>query len=625
MSELPGNAAHRAARADVVKTLWKAVRQHQTRTLLAVALLVAAKLSAVAVPLLLKEIVDAFAAGSTLARLPMLLLIGYAALRFSGTLLSEARDVLFARVTQSTLAEFSLRAFRHLHQLGPRFHVSRQTGAVTRDVERGVGAIGFLLNVTLFTFVPTLVEMLAVLVILLRGYSPWFSVMIILTFVSYAVYTSVFTERRARHQRACNELDSRTNSRLVDSLLNYETVKYYTNEKLEAQRFSELLQGSVEVSVRNQKALSLLHVGQSGIIGIGVAAVMLLSGNEVMSGRMSLGDLVLINALVIQLCLPLNALGFIFREARDAMINAERMFRILHEKPEANEFDPIVPLSLSRGEVRFENVDFGYDAGRQILWDVSFTIRPGGTVAVVGSSGSGKSTLARLLMRFYDLKKVESGDGPGGARGNAHGSGKILIDGQDISAVAHRSLRGSIGIVPQETILFNDTIASNIAYGRLGASREEVIEAARGARVHDFITALPDQYETMVGERGVKLSGGEKQRISIARALLKNAPILIFDEATSALDTRAERAIQEELNRLAVNRTTLIIAHRLSTVVHADEILVMEQGRIVERGAHGELLRAQGVYARMWSMQQKEQAEPVRDPQDQRSTLADTV
>ncbi|MDB5801043.1 MAG: conserved hypothetical rane protein [Rhodocyclales bacterium] len=569
----------------LVAAIWRFRR----RTSLAVLLVVLAKLAAVSVPLVLKKVVDEFSRPEMLASIPVLLLVGYAVMRFFGTFFGEIRDVVFARVTQRTVSDFLIRTFTHLHRLSPRFHSLRQTGVLTREVERGTAGIGFLLGVALFTIVPTLVEMASVLIILAAGYSLWFTVILGLTFVLYGVFTLVFTERRAIYQRALNRLDSNANGRLVDSLLNYETVKYYTGEKIETSRFQNIMSEWIEVGIRNQKALSLLHIGQSAIIAISVAGVMLFAGDQVVHRGMTVGDLVLINAYVIQICLPLNSLGFIFREAKDASINAERLFSLLGERPEIEESPGLPTLQVKVGEVRFEHVDFGYEPSRPILHDVSFTIAAGTTVAVVGGSGSGKSTLVRLLLRFYDV-----------------GTGQISIDGQPIYEVTQESLRTAIGVVPQDTILFNDSIAYNIGYARPGASREEIEAAARSAQVHDFISSLPQGYDTMVGERGVRLSGGERQRIAIARAILKNPPILILDEATSALDTRSERSIQDELGRLARDRTALIIAHRLSTVVDAAEILVMDLGRIVERGTHDELLEREGLYAQMWRLQQHE-------------------
>lgn len=573
----------------VLRLLVAAVLRFRRRTAIALALVVLAKLAMVAVPLVLKAVVDRLGRAPPVV-LPLALLVGYAILRFLGTLFGEIRDLVFARVTQKTVSDFLLQAFEHLHRLSVRFHAVRRTGGVTRDVERGTAGIGFLLGVGLFTILPTLVEIGAVMVVMSTGYNVGFTLIILATFLIYGIFTVAFTERRAIYQRAMNELDSNANSRLVDSLLNYETVKYYTNEDFEGRHFDRILGSWIEVGVDNQKALSTLHIGQSGIIALGVASIMVLAGYNVVHGQMTVGDLVLVNAYVIQVCLPLNSLGFVFRQARDAIVNAEKMFRLLEQKPEIEDRPGVPDLVVERGEVRFEQVDFGYEPSRQILWDVSFAIAPGRTVAVVGGSGSGKSTLARLLFRFYEA-----------------GAGAIRIDGQDIRDVTQQSLRSAIGIVPQDTILFNDTVAYNIAYGQPGATLDEVIEAARAAHVHDFIVGLPEKYDTQVGERGVKLSGGEKQRIAIARALLKNPPILVFDEATSALDTRAERAIQEELDRLARDRTTLVIAHRLSTVVDADEILVLEHGRVVERGRHDELLKLQGLYSQMWRLQRQQQ------------------
>jgi ATP-binding cassette, subfamily B, bacterial len=569
--------------------LWGCAWRFRYRVLAAVALLILAKLSVVSVPLVLKRIVDGLSRPEDVFVLPVFLLLGYALLRFAGTLFGELRDLVFARVGQQTAAEFTERAFAHLLALTPRFHGQRQTGRLTRELERGTLAIGFLLGVGLFTIVPTLVEIAAVMTIMVVGYSSWFAAIISVTFAVYTAFTLVFTERRQVYQRRMNELDSRANGRLVDSLLNYDTVKYYANETLEQSRFRAIMREWVEVGVRNQRALSALHVGQSAIIAAGVAAIMLLAGQAVVRGTMTVGDLVLVNAYVIQVCLPLNALGFVFRQARDATVNAEKLFALLRQRPDMEEAPGAPALAVREAEVRFEHVSFGYEPSRQVLQDVHFSVPPGATVAVVGGSGSGKSTLARLLLRFYDV-----------------GAGGVQIDGQDVRSVSLKSLRHAIGIVPQDTILFNDTIAWNIGYGRAGATLDEVIEAAKAAQLHDFILALPEQYDTVVGERGVKLSGGEKQRIAIARAVLKNPPILIFDEATSALDPVAERAIQSELERIAQNRTTLVIAHRMSTIVHADDILVLEHGRVVERGAHHELLERRGIYARMWAIQQQE-------------------
>ena len=575
----------------VLWTLAAKVWTFRGRVIAAVLLLVVAKIAAVSVPIMLKRIVDVLSRPETLAVLPVWLLIGYALVRFSTTLFGELRDLIFVRVSQTTVADYTVRVFRHLHALGARFHANRSTGALTRDVERGTSSIGFLLNVALFTIVPTIVEIAIVVGILTVNYPLGFALIIAVTFVIYAIFSVVFTRRRAIRQRRVSELDSNAHSRLVDSVLNYDTVKFYTNEKLEAARFRSIMNDWIEASINNQRALTLLHVGQSGIIALGVGSVMLLAGSGVFSGAMTVGDLVLVNAYVIQVCLPLNSLGFVFREASDSLVKAERLFQLLREPPEVDPDAELPALEVRGGDVRFEKVSFGYEPNRQVLRDVEFRIAPGTTVAVVGGSGSGKSTLARLLLRFYEPW-----------------SGRITIDGQDIGGASPESVRAAIGVVPQETSLFNDTIAYNIGYGRVGATREEIVEAAKAAAVHDFISALPEQYDTIVGERGLKLSGGEKQRIAIARAILKNPPILVLDEATSALDMRSERAIQAALDRLSRQRTTLTIAHRLSTIVHADEILVLEAGRIIERGRHSELLALGGLYAQMWALQEQERA-----------------
>jgi ATP-binding cassette, subfamily B, bacterial len=592
---------------SVFSGLWSAAWQYRYRTIAALVLLVAAKIAAVFVPLVLKAIVDRFSrpeglttivgadagpplqSAATVLALPVFLLLGYALLRFSGTLFTELRDLVFARVTKRTVTGFAEQTFAHLMSLSPRFHVQRNTGSLIRDVERGTAGVGFLLGAGLFTVVPTLVEFIAVLVVMAAGYSLWFTLIIVVTFFVYAGYTMALTQKRAVHQRKVNEMDSKASGRMVDSLINYETVKTYAREDFERRRYATISDEWVERAVSNQRALSVLHIGQSAIIAAGVAAVMLLAGQETVRGAMTVGDLVLVNAYVIQICMPLNALGFVFREAKDALVNTEILFSLLRTSPEIQDRPDTPPLAVKGGAVAFEHVDFAYEAGRQILYDVNLAIAPGSTVAVVGGSGSGKSTLARLLLRLYDVA-----------------GGRITLDGQDLRAVRLATLREAIGIVPQDTVLFNDTIAYNIAYGRHGAGMAEVIEAAKAAQVHEFILSLPQQYETTVGERGLKLSGGEKQRIAIARAFLKNPPVMIFDEATSALDTRAERAIQNELDRIAEGRTTLIIAHRLSTIVNADEIIVMDKGRIVERGRHEALLEQDGLYAQLWTLQRQQ-------------------
>jgi ATP-binding cassette subfamily B protein len=587
---------------SVFAGLWQAVWRYRRRTMAALALLVLAKAAGVTVPLVLKAIVDRFSAAQALAPegaaggaplllvLPVFLLLGYALLRFAGTLFTELRDLVFARVTQRTVTAFAERTFAHLMSLSPRFHVQRNTGSLIRDVERGTAGIGFLLGAGLFTVVPTLVEFVAVLAVMAIGYSLWFTLVIMVTFFVYAGFTMAMTGRRVLQQRKLNELDSNANGRMVDSLLNYETVKTHAREGYERTRYAAVLGQWVDSSLANQHALSALHIGQSAIIAAGVAAVMLLAGEQTVQGRMTVGDLVLVNAYVIQICLPLNALGYVFRQGRDALVATERLFALLEQKAEIEDRPTSQALQVRGGAVAFEHVDFSYEAGRQILWGLDLSIPAGGTVAVVGGSGSGKSTLARLLLRLYDA------DG-----------GRITVDGQDLRSITLASLREAIGVVPQDTVLFNDTLAHNIGYGRTNAGMAEIIAAAQAAQVHEFIMSLPEAYDTVVGERGLKLSGGEKQRVAIARAFLKNPPIMIFDEATSALDTRAERAIQSELDRVAEGRTTLIIAHRLSTIVNADEIVVLDKGRIVERGRHETLLEKGGLYAQLWNLQRQQQ------------------
>lgn len=588
MNQLKKDTDSQSQGPNIMRSLWGVVSLYRGRVLYSLIFLIMAKVATVGVPLMLKRIVDHLSRPETIHTLPILMLSGYAILRFSSTLFTELRDLFFSRVTQHTVAEFAQKTFNHLHELGASFHARRQLGGLLPNIDRGTAGISFLLGVGLFTLVPTLIEIGMVLAIMLMNYSLWFTAIIAVTFLLYTGFTLSFTQRRAIFQRRVNRLDTTAKNRLADSLINADAVKYFTNESLEARRFERIMGRWAEAAVSNQKALFILHVGQSGIIAMGVASVMLLAGQGVVSQQMTVGDLVLINAYIIQICLPLNALGFVYREVRDALINAEKLLELLREKPDVEEPPGLPDLQLRRAEIAFEHVDFQYDPGRPILHDISFTIPAGTTLAVVGGSGSGKSTLARLLLRFYDV-----------------GAGGIQIDGQDIRTVNTASLRHMIGVVPQDTVLFNDTIAYNIAYGRPTAARSEVIAAAQAAQIHDFISSQPQGYDTPVGERGVKISGGEKQRIALARAILKNPPILIFDEATSALDLQSERAIQAELDRLARNRTTLVIAHRLSTIVGADQIIVMEQGHIVERGTHSSLLEKNGAYARLWRLQEQ--------------------
>ena len=573
------------------------------RVLLALALLTAAKLANVGVPLVMKEIVDGLNAGPNpgldpklaAAVIPVVLLAAYGLLRFSTTLFGELRDVVFVRVTQHAIRRVALNVFRHLHGLSLRFHLDRQTGGMTRDIERGTRGISTLLSYLLFSIIPVILEFSLVAAVLLGRFDWRFAAV---TFGAVAVYigfTITVTEWRIEIRRRANDLDSRANTRAIDSLLNYETVKYFGNEEFEARRYDKNLRKYEDAAVRFESSLGLLNIGQSLVIAAAVTALMFLAAEGVTSGALTLGDLVLVNALLIQLYIPLNFLGMVYREIKQSLMDMDKMFGLLGENREVDDVPGAPEVPPGPATVEFRNVNFSYEKERQILHDVSFTIPAGRRVAVVGHSGSGKSTLARLLYRFYDVSE-----------------GKILVNKFDIKDIKQSSLRGAIGIVPQDTVLFNDTIRYNIHYGRTAAGEDEVVEAARAAHIHDFILTLPAKYETMVGERGLKLSGGERQRVAIARALLKNPRILIFDEATSALDSRSEKAIQAELERIAVGRTTLVIAHRLSTVMDADMILVLNHGRIVERGTHWELLAAAGEYARMWALQQQAaQAEAV--------------
>ncbi len=568
------------------------------RVIAAFTLLILAKLANVSVPLILKEIIDALDQPRALLTLPALLLLGYGLLRLCSTLFGELRDAIFAKVTQRAIRRAAIKVFMHLHALSLRFHLQRQTGGVSRDIERGTRGISFLLNFMLFSILPTLLEIGLVMGILLTRYDVWFTIIIFATLGAYIGLTLVVTEWRMIFRRTMNDMDSKANTQAIDSLLNYETVKYFSNESWEAQRYDAHMQNWEKAAVRNQTSLALLNSGQSVIIAIGVTSLLWLAADGIIEGSMSLGDLVLVNAYMLQLYMPLQFLGFVYREIKHSLADMERMFSLLGEDEEVQDHPGAADLSPGDAAIHFENVNFGYDSNRQILFDVSFDIPAGHNLAVVGHSGSGKSTLSRLLFRFYDIT-----------------SGRILVNGQDIRNVTQKSLRSAIGIVPQDSVLFNDTIYYNIAYGRPSASREEVIEAARSAHIDEFIESLPAQYETSVGERGLKLSGGEKQRVAIARAILKNPAILIFDEATSALDSKSEKAIQAELKRVAADRTTLTIAHRLSTVVEADRILVMEQGRIVEQGTHAELLAVNGSYAHMWELQQQEEQRTLENVQ----------
>jgi ABC-type transport system involved in Fe-S cluster assembly fused permease/ATPase subunit len=574
--------------ARLLPYLWA----YKFRVVFALACLIAAKVANVSVPLLLKQLVDALQipVGDPRAVLvvPVGLLLAYGALRLSTSLFTELRELVFAKATEGASRSISLQVFQHLHALSLRFHLERQTGGMTRDIERGTRGVQSLISYSLYSILPTVVEVGLVLAILGVKFDATFAWITLAALVVYIVFTVTVTEWRTKFRKQMNDLDSSSHTKAIDSLLNYETVKYFNNEAFEARRYDESLDKLRRAKLKSQSTLSLLNTGQQLLIAFALIAMLWRATEGVVAGRMTLGDLVMINAFMIQLYIPLNFLGVIYREIKQALTDLEKMFSLLEREREIQDAPEAIALHADAPPVvRFENVSFAYEPSRPILHDVSFEIPAGHTVAVVGPSGAGKSTLARLMFRFYDVS-----------------GGRITIAGHDIRALTQDSLRSAIGIVPQDTVLFNDTVAYNIAYGRPGASQGEIEAAAQAARIHDFIASTPKGYGTMVGERGLKLSGGEKQRVAIARTLLKNPPIVIFDEATSALDSANERAIQEELKSAARNKTALVIAHRLSTVVDADQILVMEAGRIVERGTHAELLAAEGRYAQMWALQQ---------------------
>ena len=589
------SAAPAPPRSDwaTLRRLFPYLWEYKWRALAALAFMLGAKLANVGVPLLLKNLVDAmsFKPGDVQAVLivPIALLLAYGLLRLSTTLFTELRELVFAKATEGAARRISLEVFRHLHALSLRFHLERQTGGMTRDIERGTRGVHSLISYSLYSIIPTLIEVTLVLTLLAVKFDVWFAGITGVALVFYIFFTVTVTNWRTQFRKTMNELDSSAHSRAIDSLLNYETVKYFNNEEFEAKRYDENLVRYRKAAIKSQNTLSLLNTGQQLIIAIGLVAMLWRATQGVVDGRMTLGDLVMVNAFMIQLYIPLGFLGVIYREIKQSLTDLEKMFTLLEREREIADEPGALPIRIdATPAVRFENVSFAYEPARPILHNVSFEIPPGKTVAVVGSSGAGKSTLARLLYRFYDVQQ-----------------GRIRIAGQDIKQVTQASVRQAIGIVPQDTVLFNDTVEYNIAYGKPGATHEEVEEAAKAARIHEFIASTPLGYGTMVGERGLKLSGGEKQRVAIARTLLKNPPMVIFDEATSALDSANERAIQSELRTAAQNKTTLVIAHRLSTVIDAHEILVMDAGRIVERGTHAELLAANGRYAGMWAMQQQ--------------------
>ncbi len=566
--------------------------EYRGRMLLALACLALAKVANIGVPLTLKGIVDSLDARQTVAiALPTLLLLAYGALKLGNALFSELRDVLFARVRYRAMRRLTVRTLAHLHDLSLRFHLERKTGAISRDLERGARSLSTLLNYLAFSILPVLVEFLLAAALLLGRYPAVFTLIVFGSVVVYVAFTLAITNWRMEHRHLMNRLESQANNEAIDSLINYETVKYFGNEAWELRRCDTTLAGWENSAVLSQTSMSALNFGQGAIIAVGVTLILFAAAGRVAAGQLTLGDLVLVNALLLQLFIPLNFLGIVYRQIKYALADMDDLIRLLERAPEICDAPDAVPLQVTQGELRFEHVDFAYQPDRQILFDVSFTVPPGRKLAVVGASGAGKSTLARLLFRFYDVN-----------------GGRVLIDGQDVRNVTQQSLRATMGIVPQDTVLFNDTLYYNLAYARPDASREEIVEAARMAQLHDFIAALPAGYDTVVGERGLKLSGGEKQRVAIARAILKRPRLLIFDEATSALDSRSEQAILQALRTVATDHTTLVIAHRLSTIVDADQILVLEQGRVREQGSHRELLQQDGLYAQMWALQQQEQA-----------------
>jgi ATP-binding cassette subfamily B protein len=587
MSSTPGTIAR--SDLSVVRRLLPYLWEFRGRVLLAILFLVSAKLANITVPIVMKSIVDGLSGDKALLAVPISLLLAYAVLRLSSTLFNELRDIVFVKVAQRAMRRIALEVFHHLHALSLRFHLDRATGGLTRDIERGTRGISTLLSFMVFSVLPTLLEIALVTGFLIYKFDVWFGVITVGALILYVALTFTISEWRTTHRRQMNDMDSKANTKAIDSLLNYETVKYFGNEHYEAKRYDANLQSYERAVVKSETSLGFLNAVQAAVIALAVSLLMWRAADGIVSGKLTLGDLVMVNALLIQLYIPLNFLGVMYREIKQAIVDMEKMFRLLGENREVEDKPGAPALAVAGGAIRFENVDFSYDGKRPILKGVSFEVPAGKKVAVVGSSGSGKSTLARLLFRFYDVNQ-----------------GRITIDGQDLRDVTQSSVRSALGVVPQDTVLFNDTIYYNVAYGRPEATRGEIENAARVAHIAEFIARLPDKWETTVGERGLKLSGGEKQRVSIARTLLKDPPILVFDEATSALDSRTEKSIQAELAEISRDRTTLVIAHRLSTIVDADEILVLDHGEIVERGSFHKLLAADGRFAEMWRLQQEE-------------------
>ena len=574
---------------EVIKTIWPYLWEFRLRLGVAFALLILAKVAVVTMPWILKQIVDGLdQAQNPVLVVPIMLIVAYGLLRFGSVFFAEARDAVFSRITERAMRRMVLRVFRHLHSLELEFHLSRQTGGISRDIDRGGNGFGFLMRMLVFNIVPTLIELGMVAAILLVNFDLWYALIILISVGCYIYFTILTTEWRNRFVREANQLDSQTNTRAVDSLLNYETVKYFNNEEFEAQEYDANLKQWESARLKTRMTLMLLNSGQALIIAVGMILLLWMAASDVASGAITLGSLVMVNAYILQLFMPLNFLGMVYREVRRALTDLENMFGLLKRTPSVQDAAEAKPLEVTEGSIEFDKVNFAYNPDRPILKNLSFKIEPGQKVAIVGPSGSGKSTIARLLFRFYDLQ-----------------SGEIRIDGQAIQMHTQLSLRQAIGVVPQDTVLFNDSIYNNIAYGRPSASAEEIQEAIRLANLENFINALPEGVETKVGERGLKVSGGEKQRIAIARVILKKPPILLFDEATSALDSATEKSILEAFDTLTRNHTSLVIAHRLSTIIDADQILVMENGEIIEQGDHQTLLALDGRYAQMWRLQRE--------------------
>jgi ATP-binding cassette subfamily B protein len=574
---------------SVIQMIWPYLWEYRRRMAVAFVLLISAKLAVVAMPLALKQIVDGLDSSlNPLVTVPIAMVVAYGMLRFGSVFFAEARDAVFSRVTERAMRRMVLKVFRHLHSLELDFHLSRQTGGISRDIDRGSNGFSFLMRMMVFNIVPTLIEISLVAAILLFNFSIWYALVVVVCVGIYIYFTILTTEWRNRYVRETNQLDSQANTRAIDSLLNYETVKYFGNEEYEASQYDKNLATWETARLKTRMTLMILNSGQAFIISLGIILMLWLAAEDVASGAMTLGSLVMINAYILQLFMPLNFLGMVYREVRKALTDIENMFGLLKKQPKIVDQPEASNLVTRGGAIQFDSVNFAYHPDREILKRVSFSVEPGQKVAIVGPSGSGKSTIARLLFRFYDVQ-----------------SGQISIDGQPIDEVTQHSLRQAIGVVPQDTVLFNDTIYNNVAYGRPGSSREEVLQAIELANLNDFIDALPEGIDTVVGERGLKVSGGEKQRIAIARVILKRPPILLFDEATSALDSDNEQAILNAFDSLSKDHTSLVIAHRLSTIIDADNILVMRKGEVVEQGTHTELLAQQGVYAGMWSLQQQ--------------------